>query len=121
MHQPSKPLLIGVVIGCGVGLLFFAFSFLTTFGICGDTRFAEMLFPYSVAADPTLDDRVLVAFVLACLQYPIYGLGLGYVWQRNRPLLKFLLIGLLVIHGVGAGIAKDRVSDMWQQRFQNVR
>jgi hypothetical protein len=117
----TKPILIGGAVGCAIGMLFLVFSFLTAFGICSDTAFAEVLFPYSLAADPTLNDHALFALVLALVQYPLYGVLLGYSFLRKRGMLKVAIVGILILHIFAVGIAKSRVNDMWKARFAHMK
>jgi hypothetical protein len=98
------------------------FAFLTAFGICSDTSIAEVLFPFSLAADPTLDDYVLVALLLALVQYPIYGIILGGAWSKNRAGKSWVMacaFVLILAHGIAVGVAKHRVNAMWEWRFSH--
>jgi len=112
---------IGGAVGVAIGLLFFVLSFLLAFSICSDTTVAEVLFPFSLAADPTLNDHALVALVLALVQYPFYGVLLGYSFVRKRNMLMVAIGVLLILHVFSVGIAQRRVSDMWNARFANLK
>ena len=111
------PVVIGGAVGTAIGLLFFVLSFLMAFSICSDTTLAEILFPYSLAADPTLHDHALVTLALALVQYPLYGVLLGYSFVRKRHLLMVAIGVVLILHVFTVGIAQRRVSDMWGARF----
>ena len=64
-HVTYLPDLIGGLVGAAGGLCLLILAFLTAFGICSDTSVAEVLFPFSLAADPALNDFVLVALLEA--------------------------------------------------------
>jgi hypothetical protein len=116
--------MIGLVVGTVIGAFFFLVSFFTIFSICSDTSIAEVLFPYALIADPTLDKRALLALILALPQYPIYGAILGFIWsfdaERKRPFLAAVLL-LVIGHIAMARIANHRVAAMWEERFSHVR
>jgi len=118
------PVLIGGLVGAVGGFCLLIFAFLTAFGICSDTSIAEVLFPFSLAADPTLHDLALVALLLALVQYPMYGVILGISWSKDRvgkSKVMACALFLLVGHGVAVGLAKHRVSAMWEKRFSHIR
>jgi hypothetical protein len=115
------PVLIGGLAGFVIGLGFLVICFFLVFGICSDTSLAEMLFPYSLATDPTLDDKALPALILALIQYPLYGVALGFVWAKDRIGKLWVLacvLMLLVAHGAVVGFAKHRVHAM---RFSHMK
>jgi len=117
-----SPVLIGGLVGAAGGFCLLIFAFLTAFDICSDTSIAEVLFPFSLAADPTLDDFVLAALLIALVQYPIYGVILGAAWSKKRVGKSRVLayaLALLVVHGMAVGLAKHRVNAMWEQRFSH--
>jgi hypothetical protein len=125
-EKPDKylPVLIGGLIGAVGGFCLLLFAFFTAFSICSDTSIAEVLFPFSLAADPTLDDLALVALLLALVQYPIYGVILGISWSIDRigkSRVMACALALLVIHGIAIGVAKHRVNAMWEERFSHVK
>jgi hypothetical protein len=118
------PVLIGGLAGCLIGFVFFIISFFMVFSICSDTSAAEVLFPYSLAADPTLNRKALLALILALIQYPLYGSVLGFVWAKDR-IGKLWVVAcalvLLVTHGAVAGVAQHRVKAMWEERFSHTK
>src|SRR5215813_1894296 len=118
------PILIGGIVGVVGGFCLLVFAFLTAFGICSDTSVAEVLFPFSLAADPTLNDLALVALLLALVQYPIYGVILGVAWLKDRvgkSRVMACALVLLVGHGIAVGLAQHRVNAMWEKRFSHIR
>jgi len=123
MPEPTSylPVVIGGAVGVAIGLLVFVLSFLLAFSICSDTTVAEVLFPFSLAADPTLNDHALFALVLALVQYPFYGVLLGYSFVRKRNMLMVAIGVLLILHVFSVGIAQRRVSYMWNARFANLK
>jgi hypothetical protein len=115
-----SPVLIGGLVGAAGGFCLLIYAFLTAFGICSDTSIAEVLFPFSLAADPTLHDFALAALLLALIQYPIYGVILGVARLKNRASKSWVIacaLVLLVVHGVAVGVAKHRVNAMWEARL----
>jgi hypothetical protein len=112
--------LSGLGVGTIVGSAMFMATFAVTFGICADTSTAEKIFPFALIADPSLFDRPLIAFILAAMQLPLYGLILGFAWPRGRsrkPRFVAVLSMLLVSHLTAGVVASHRVDRMWQQRF----
>jgi hypothetical protein len=121
-HATYLPILIGGLVGAAGGFCLLIFAFLTAFGICSDTSVAEVLFPFSLAADPTLNDFVLVALLFALVQYPIYGVILGAARSKDRVNKSWVMacaLVLLVAHGMAVGVAKQRVNAMWKGRFSH--
>ena len=115
-----KPVLIGFGIGVVIGAAFFVLSFLTAFGICSDTSIAEKLFPFALIVDPSLLQRPLLAFVLAAIQYPFYGIILGIGWTQagvRTYIYIAAILFVLITHGVGVTYATQRVDTMWRQRL----
>ena len=112
--------LSGLGVGTSVGIAMFMATFVVTFGICADTSTAEKIFPFALIADPSLFDRPLIAFILAAIQFPLYGLILGFAWARGRSRKQWfvaVLSTLLVGHLTAGIVASHRVDRMWQQRF----
>jgi hypothetical protein len=118
------PILIGSLAGFVIGLGFFVICFFLVFSICSDTSLAEALFPFSLAADPTLRNEALLALLLALIQYPLYGGVLGFVWARDQ-IGKLWVVAcallILVTHGAVVGVAKHRVNVMWEERFSHTK
>src|SRR5262245_11834042 len=116
------PVLIGGIVGAVGGFFLFILAFLSAFSICSDTFIAEALFPFSIAVDPSLNEHVLLALLLALVQFPIYGIILGITWSRCRVDKSWLMIcglALLVGHAIAVGVAKHRVNAMWEERFSS--
>jgi hypothetical protein len=115
-----KSVLIGFGIGVVIGVPFFLLSFFTAFGICSDTSIAERLFPFALIVEPSLLQRPLLAFILAAIQYPLYGALLGIGWthagKRTYIYIATILI-VLITHVVGVSYSTQRVESMWKQRF----
>ena len=112
--------LSGLGVGTIIGSAMFMATFAVTFGICADTSTAEKIFPFALIADPSLFDRPVIAFILAAIQFPLYGLILGFAWVRGRSRERWLVAGLSVLlvgHLTAGIIASHRVDRMWQQRF----
>jgi hypothetical protein len=123
-NQTHLPVFIGGLVGVAVGLCCVVLSFLKVFGICSDTATAAALFPFSLAADPTLRDRILLALLLALVQYPIYRVVLGYVWRRSRlskaPVLA-CAAAIFIGHAIFVGVANYRVKVMWDEKFSHTK
>src|ERR1051325_5645871 len=118
------PVLVGGLAGCVIGFGFFVICFFLVFSICSDTSLAEVLFPYSLAADPTLDEKAVLALMLALIQYPLYGAALGFVWAKDRIGKLWVVacaLALIVGHGTAAGVARHRVKAMWEGRFSHMK
>jgi hypothetical protein len=122
-NRTGSSALTGGLIGVAVGFFFLVISFLTAFSICSDTSIAELLFPFSLSADPTLHDRALLALLFALIQYPLYGAILGLAWARSR-LDKSLVLAcamvILVGHGMAVGFATYRVKAMRGEKFSHI-
>lgn len=115
------PIIIGGVIATCVGCCLLFLAFITAFSICSDTSLAEILFPYALYADPTLDDRGLLALLLALVQYPTYGIVIGYVWMRRRAAVWTCVMILFLAHVLAVGGAQYRVKAMWEYRFSHMQ
>ena len=50
----------------------------------GDYRLAMMLFPYTMLSTFVFDSITVPFIVLAIIQFPLYGVTLGYANQRGR-------------------------------------
>jgi hypothetical protein len=64
----------------------------------GDYRLAMMLFPYTMLSTFVFDSITVPFIVLAIIQFPLYGIALGYANQRGR----FVRVAILfsVVHGL---------------------
>ncbi len=126
-RRTRQELLTGIVGGLAgffVGLGFLIICFFLVFSICSDTSLAEVLFPFSLAADPALRDEALLALLLALIQYPLYGAVLGLAWAKDRIGKLWVVACALIIlatHGAVVGVAKHRVSAMWEERFSHTK
>ena len=102
-----------------MGAPLFLLSFFTAFSICSDTTIAEKLFPFALIADPSLFQRPLLALVLSLVQYPLYGIVLGFAWNKASLRIGGVIL-LVVIHIAASTVASQRVATMWQQKFAQV-
>jgi hypothetical protein len=93
----SSRIVIATATGAAVGCCCLALAYVTAFGICSDSTLAELLFPYAVAYDPTLYEKIFVAFLMAVAQYPIYGMIAGFAWSKAPSHRALLVICLLVV------------------------
>ena len=66
----------------------------------GDYRLAMILFPYTLLPTSLFNSITPPFIILAIIQFPIYGLVLGYANERGR--LVSMLILLSIVHGVAA-------------------
>ena len=64
----------------------------------GDYRLAMMLFPYTMLSTFVFDSLTFPFIVLAIIQFPVYGVALGYASQRGRFVWVAILLG--VVHGL---------------------
>lgn len=126
MNKSSRnysPIVIATLVGIGAECCFLFLSFITAFGICSDTVMAESLFPYALAFDPTLHDHLGLAFSLALIQWPIYGVLLGVAWMKGRSQRSWLVlcfIVILAVHLFAVAVAKNRVRNMWETRVSKI-
>ena len=66
----------------------------------GDYRLAMILFPYTLLSTFPFNSITPPFIVLAVIQFPFYGLALGYANERGRLVSMSLLLS--VVHGVAA-------------------
>lgn len=64
----------------------------------GDYRLAMMLFPYTLLSTAAFDSITPPFILLAIVQFPLYGVLLGYANEQGRLLAMLLL--LCVMHGL---------------------
>jgi len=63
----------------------------------GDRTLLSVVAPYATLAQPTLDDAPTF-FLLAGIQYPLYGIILSVAWLKgDRYRIAFLLGALLLV------------------------
>jgi hypothetical protein len=120
-NKNYTPIIVSVVIATCVGFCLLFLAFITAFSICSDMSIAEVLFPYALYADPTLHDHALVALLLALVQYPAYGLLIGYVRMRRRSAVFACVVILFVAHAVAVAGAQYRVKAMWEYKFSHMQ
>ena len=65
----------------------------------GNYRLAMMLFPYTLLSTAVFDSITPPFIILAIVQFPLYGLALGYANKKKR------LIPMAILLCVGHGIA----------------
>lgn len=112
-----SPVFIGALVGAAVGLCLLNFTYLMVLGNWSDASVAEVLFPFCIAIDPTFN--YFVALLYGLVQYPIYGVILGFAWSKNRVGKSRMIayaLALLVVHGMVVGMAKHRVNAMGGRR-----
>lgn len=69
----------------------------------GDYRLAMMLFPYTMLSTAIFDSITVPFIALAVIQFPLYGVALGYANQKARFGLVAILIG--VVHGLASYVS----------------
>ncbi|HEX5705356.1 MAG TPA: hypothetical protein VFX97_19305 [Pyrinomonadaceae bacterium] len=122
--DPIPGIIVGLGSGVGVGAVTLVITFFLTFSICSDSSIAEKVFPFALIADPSLFERPFIALVLAALQFPFYGIVLGFIWAKageTKVMFGMSIILLLVAHLAVGTIASRRVEKMWQQKFAEQR
>ena len=85
------------------------FSLLPAIGICADSSTAETLFPYSFWLNQDYLHWSLFPILLALIQYPLYGLIIGFTYMKDRagkPKLLWLIVVVLVVHCIAVSIVK---------------
>jgi len=78
----------------------------------GDYRLAMMLFPYTMLSTFVFDSITVPSIVLAIIQFPLYGIALGYANQRGR--FVRVAIFLSIVHG----LAWLAMSSLAKRNFQ---
>gem|GEM_PF-6760795 len=116
-----SPILIGTLIGVVLGCGFLFLLLLATLGICSDSGLSEDLFPYSVALDPSLHDRthLSVAFLMALVQWPLYGMLSGIAWVKSRSRRPWLILFFIVLfsaHYSMMVVAQNRIDKVLEIR-----
>jgi hypothetical protein len=66
----------------------------------GDYRLAMILFPYTLLSAVIFDSITTPFIILAIIQFPLYGIALGYANKKGR--LAAMSILLCVVHGVAS-------------------
>ncbi len=120
MKNPIPALFVGLGAGIGAGGILFVITFFLTFTICSDTSIAEKMFPFSLIVVPSIFAHPLVALVLALIQFPLYGIVLGFTWAKagaTKAIFIASIIVVVVIHLAAGTFATHRVETMWQQKF----
>jgi hypothetical protein len=64
----------------------------------GDYHLAMFLFPYTLLSTALFDSITPPFIILAIIQFPIYGVVLGYANERGRLLSMWIVLG--VVHGI---------------------
>src|SRR3981081_4248865 len=100
-QQNPSPISVAAMIGFCVGFVLLIIAFFATFTICSDTTFAKLLFPFTIAVDPSLHDHLYLALFVALIQYPLYALTAAFVWKRKRSALWVCILALLSAHVLG--------------------
>jgi hypothetical protein len=115
----NSPVFIGGLVGAAGGLCLLIYAFLATFGNPFATSVAEVLFPFALSVSPTLYDFSFATLLFALVQYPIYGVILGFAWSKNRVGKSRVIayaLALLVVHGMAVGLAKHQRNAKWGRR-----
>ena len=75
--------------------------------------FGQLLFPYAAVINQTASAWLILSFLF--LQYPLYGalLGVAYGHIRNRRLLLFALLTLILVAHFSAVLAAYRADAIW--------
>ncbi len=113
------PVFFGGLVGVAGGLCLFIYAFLAPFGNLFDTSAAEVLFPFALAVSRTLHDLSFATLLFSLVQYPIYGVILGFAWSKNRVGKSRVIayaLALLVVHGIAVGLAKHQGNAKWGRR-----
>ena len=64
----------------------------------GDYRLAMILFPYTLLSTSVFDSITPPFIILAIIQFPLYGVALGYANEKGRLLSMSIVLG--VVHGL---------------------
>ncbi len=64
----------------------------------GNYRLAMILFPYTLLSTSFFDSITPPFIILAIIQFPLYGLALGYANEKGR--LVSMSMVLCVVHGI---------------------
>jgi hypothetical protein len=64
----------------------------------GDYLAAMILFPYTMLSAAVFDSITFPFIILAIVQFPLYGVALGYANEKDR--LGLMIVLLCVLHGL---------------------
>jgi predicted transporter len=97
----------GTLLGILASLVFFAISVISTYHI--DLGVAELLFPYSAIVDP-YSIFGGIAFIIAAIQWPLYGFVGGIARDKRRDssskqLARAIISAIIIVHLIAAGVA----------------
>lgn len=109
------PILLGAVVGILVGIGCLIVAAKTTCGLCTQITFAQMFFPYTLIADPSLSNHLLDAF-LAGIQWPLYGAIVGMLMSFPKKRALSIIGILVVVHVLSVVQANRRVNDWWESK-----
>ncbi len=79
-----KATLIGLLVGIVLTPLALFLAMASAGAGHGDYVLARALYPFSILSTHLTDSITVVALVLACAQFPIYGWLLGAAFQREK-------------------------------------
>ena len=107
----KTPLWVGLIIGVVLTPVFLYLAFI--YAIHDGFRIAARLFPTAVLLSPDLDGLRVATMVLAVLQWPLYGLILGYCFMKRRRSFSPIIAAFIIIqHLVVGNIAGARVNEL---------
>jgi hypothetical protein len=97
----------GIALGIFIGAISIYVAMITDNSALQLT-FAEVMFPYYLAVDPTASH--FYGLLIALIQWPLYGALIGYLWgmRKRRTLLIGGVLILLVLHILLTAEAKRR-------------
>jgi len=64
----------------------------------GDYRLAMILFPCTLLSTAVFDSITPPFIILAIIQFPLYGVALGYANEKGRLVSMAILLG--IVHGI---------------------
>jgi hypothetical protein len=100
-----KKVLIGLIVGLVGGTALFCVA-VSAWVETSNTTLGEWLFPYAIIADPSLFAKQLMIVVLSLIQFPLYGITLGFVSARRRRTLFLFLVILICVHVLAGRVAR---------------
>jgi hypothetical protein len=103
------PLWLGLLIGVALTPVLLCVAFL--YAIHDGFRIAAHLFPTAVLLSPDLGSLNVDAIALGLIQWPLYGLILGYSYTNHRRSLSAIILAFLIVqHLLIGNVAAARVN-----------
>jgi hypothetical protein len=94
--------LFGMALGAALGVLPFCLALVSAGAGHGHYLAAWLFFPWAMLIGLADGSIGVVAVSVALVQFPLYGLAIGYCGQKGKAAFTACMIGLLHLMGIGA-------------------